>query len=229
MSQESFRHTFLFADLAGFSALTEAHGDEEAVELALEFFELVRTLLADYEAEEVKTIGDAMMIRADDASKAVALGLSIVDELGTRPGFPIVRVGMHTGTAIERDGDWFGATVNLAARISAAAGGNQVLFSEATLEAAGSLGGVELSRHGDASFKNVREPVALYRAAREGRRDGTLPIDPVCRMAVDSDHAAGQLRYEGELFFFCSLDCARQFAADPDHHISGLEAAGLRQ
>jgi adenylate cyclase len=123
---------------------------------------------------------------------------------------------MHTGPAIERDGDWFGATVNLAARISAAAGGNEVLLSEATVNAAGPLEGVELSKHGNPAFKNVRERVALYRAMREGRRDRELPIDPVCRMAVDLDQAAGQLRHEGELFFFCSLDCARRFAADPD-------------
>jgi adenylate cyclase len=215
MAEQQPKHTFLFADMAGFTALTEAHGDEKAVGLAHEFFDLLRTLLPDYQAEEVKTIGDAMMIRAAHAGRAIELGLRIVDELGGRPQFPIVRVGMHTGPAIERGGDWFGAAVNLAARISAAAGGNQVLLSEATMEAAGSLGGVELSRHGQPQFKNVREPVVLYRATGEGARGEELPIDPVCRMAVDPDQAAGQLGYEGEVFFFCSLECATQFAADP--------------
>jgi class 3 adenylate cyclase/YHS domain-containing protein len=218
MSRES-DHTFLFADLAGFTALTEAHGDEEAADLAQRFCGLLRALLPDHGAEEVKTIGDAMMIRADDARMAIELGLRIVEELGAKPSFPTVRVGMHTGPAIERDGDWFGATVNLAARISAEAGGNEVLLSEATVNAAGPLKEVELSKHGNPSFKNVREPVALYRAMREGRRDSELPIDPVCRMAVDVDQAAGQLRHQGKLFFFCSLDCARQFAADPNHYV----------
>jgi adenylate cyclase len=208
--------TFVFADLAGFTALTEAHGDEEAVELAHEFSDLVRGLLPDHRAQEVKTIGDAMMIRAANAADAVELGLRIVEELGTRPGFPIVHVGMHTGPAIERGGDWFGATVNLAARISAAAGGNEVLLSAATREAAGSLARVAVSRVGQPRFKNVRQPVTLYQAAREGGPGEELPIDPVCRMAVDPDRAAGQLRHEGEVFFFCSLECAHAFAADPD-------------
>jgi class 3 adenylate cyclase/YHS domain-containing protein len=219
-------HTFLFADLAGFTALTEVHGDEEAVDLVQEFCAFVRGLLPDHAAEEVKTIGDAMMVRADDPANAVELGLRIVEELGTRPRFPVVRVGMHTGSAIEREGDWFGATVNLAARISAAAGGGEVLVSEATVHAAGSLGGVELSRHGFATFKNVREPVALYQAVRAGRRDRELPIDPVCRMAIDADQAAGQLQHDGKSFFFCSLDCARQFAADPGHYTANHEVPG---
>ena len=217
-------HTFLFADLAGFTALTEAHGDEEAVDLVQEFCAFLRGLLSDHAGEEVKTIGDAMMIRVVDPGEAVELALRIVDELGARPRFPVVRVGMHTGPAIEREGDWFGATVNLAARISAAAGGGEVLLSEATLKAAGPLERVELSRHGFATFKNVREPVALYRAVRSGRQDRELPIDPVCRMALDADQAAGQLQHDGRVFFFCSLDCARQFAADPGHYAPSREA-----
>jgi adenylate cyclase len=209
-------HTFLFADLAGFTALTEVHGDEEAVQLVDEFCQGLRGLLSDFAAEEVKTIGDAMMIRVDDARQAVELGLRIVDELGARPNFPIVRIGMHTGPAIEKDGDWFGASVNLAARISGSAGGNEVLLSEATWKAAGADEGLEYHRHGEERFKNVREPVALYRAVVKGRDSEGLPIDPVCRMAVDPGKAAGQLTHEGRQFFFCSLDCARQFAAEPD-------------
>jgi class 3 adenylate cyclase/YHS domain-containing protein len=217
-------HTFLFADLAGFTALTEAHGDEEAADLVQEFCSFLRGLLPGHSGEEVKTIGDAMMIRGDDPGKAVELGLRIVDELGTRPRFPVVRVGMHTGSAIEREGDWFGATVNLAARISAAAGGGEVLLSEATVHAAGALEGVKLSRHGFATFKNVRAPVPLYRAVREGRQERELPIDPVCRMAIDAAQAAGQLHHEGKVFYFCSLDCARQFAADPDRYPAERES-----
>jgi hypothetical protein len=108
MPDPSTTHTFLFADLAGFTAMTEAHGDEEAADLAGEFCRAVRALLADHRAEEVKTIGDAMMIRAEDPSQAVELGLRIVEEVGAQHGFPAVRVGINTGPAVERDGDWFG-------------------------------------------------------------------------------------------------------------------------
>jgi hypothetical protein len=67
----------------------------------------VRRLLADHQAQEVKTIGDALMLRTGDAAAAIRLGLCIIHDVGARHGFPLVRVGMHTGPAVERGGDWF--------------------------------------------------------------------------------------------------------------------------
>ena len=86
--------TFLFADLSGFTALTEAHGDEQAADLVGGFCVAVRRLLAGYEAEQVKAMGDALMLRAGDAAAAIQLGLRIVHDVGAQHGFPLVRVGM---------------------------------------------------------------------------------------------------------------------------------------
>jgi adenylate cyclase len=212
--------TFLFADLAGFTALTEAHGDEQAAELAADFCDFVRSLLLEHGAEEIKTIGDAVMVRCEEARDGVALGLRIVEEIGARPQFPIVRVGMHTGPAIERGGDWFGAAVNLAARVSGLAGGDEVLVTDQTREAAGELEGIELRQRGMQRFKNVKEPVSIYRADRPGQASEGKPIDPVCRMAVPPDRAAGSLTHEGREYFFCSLECAQAFAASPVDYVS---------
>jgi adenylate cyclase len=96
--------TFLFADLSGFTALTEAHGDEQAADLVAGFCVAVRRLLAAHQAQEVKTIGDALMLRTGDAAAAIRLGLCIVHDVGAQHGFPLVRVGMHTGPAVERRG-----------------------------------------------------------------------------------------------------------------------------
>lgn len=212
-------HTFLFADLAGFTALTEVHGDEEAADLAGEFAATIRAMLPEYGAEEVKCIGDAVMIRCPDASRAVRLGVRMVAELGSRPGLPSVRVGMNTGPAVERDGDWFGAAVNLAARVSGAAVGGEVLLTEETRLAAGRVGSIELLPRGRRELRNVAEPVQLYAAAEVGGRSGAdLPIDPVCRMAVDPEHSAGMLRHQGARFFFCSLACAAAFATEPHRY-----------
>jgi len=212
-------HTFLFADLAGFTALTEAHGDEQAAELAAEFFDSVRELLPEHRAEAVKTIGDAIMLRCGDPRAAITLGLRIVEELGTRTRFPVVRVGMHTGPAIGRDGDWFGAAVNVAARISGVAGGDEVLLTEATRQAAAELEGAELHRHGERRLRNVKEPVRVYRAVREGQHERGLAIDPVCRMTVEPGQAAGNLTYQGIEYHFCSLECVRAFLASPEDYI----------
>jgi adenylate cyclase len=208
--------TFLFADLSGFTALTEVHGDEQAVEFATEFSAAVRGFLADYSAEEVKTIGDAIMIRCPEAGKAIRLGLRIVQEVGGRPGFPTVRVGMDTGPAIERNGDWFGATVNLAARVAGTARGGEVILTEMTRVASGQLDDLTLRELGRRSLRNIAHPVSLFEARAEATRlVGELPIDPVCRMAVDPSHSAGHLIHDGIAYHFCSLGCAGKFAADP--------------
>ena len=181
----------------------------------------MRGLLAEYGAEEVKALGDALMLRVRAPDRAVELGLRLVGELGARSGFPVIRVGMHTGPAVEREGDWFGATVNLAARVSALSGGGEVLITEAVRKAAGALPGIELRAHGVEQLRNVREPVQLYAALREGSVARVEPhIDPVCRMAVDPESSAGWLGFAGIRHHFCSLACARAFADSPSAYIS---------
>jgi adenylate cyclase len=214
-------HTFLFADLAGYTALTEAMGDESAADLAAEFFGAVRKLLPGHSAEEIKAIGDELMIRSDNAADAIRLALCLVDDLGGKHHFPLIRVGIHTGPAVERDGDWFGATVNVAARVSALAGGGEVLLTEAVRSAAGEIDDIELSKRGESELKNVRDAVIVYAARDAGAHaSGGFPIDPVCRMAVDPDRSAGSLRHGGLEFHFCSLECAQAFAADPESYES---------
>jgi class 3 adenylate cyclase len=90
----SDERTFLFADLAGFTALTEAHGDDQAVDLVDRFFDAVRELAAEHDAEEVKTLGDAVMLCCSDPSRAIELGVRIVDEIGgTLPARCRVQLG----------------------------------------------------------------------------------------------------------------------------------------
>ncbi len=209
--------------MAGFTALTETMGDEEGVAVAEAFFDGARGLLADHRAREVKTIGDALMIEAAAAADAVRLGLSLGRDVGARHGFPSVRVGMNTGPALNRQDDWFGAAVNLAARVSGAAAGGEVLLTEATRAAAGELADVDFVDHGRHRFRNVVEPVAVFRAVPlGGERDADqLPIDPVCRMAVDPAQRAGVLTYNGLEYSFCSLECVERFAAQPELFVGG--------
>ena len=209
--------TFLFADIAGFTALTEAHGDEQAAQLVTDFCAAVNAELDAFGATHVKSIGDALMVRVDQPADAVRLGLHVVHDLMPRHGAPAVRVGLHHGSYVERDGDYFGATVNLAARVSGQAVGGEVLLTGDTAALAADLDGVLYDPRGRQPLRNVREPVELFAAVRVGQ-DSTrqLAIDPVCRMAVDPDHAAGRLMYEGTLYYFCTLACAGAFAQQPE-------------
>jgi adenylate cyclase len=99
----------VFADIAGFTALTEAHGDHDAAALVADFCRSVRAELPASGGTEVKTIGDAVMLTIPDPAAAIRLGLRITHELMRGHGAPAVRVGLHHGPAIERDGDYFGA------------------------------------------------------------------------------------------------------------------------
>jgi adenylate cyclase len=212
--------TFMFADIAGFTALTEAHGDEEAADLVSRFCDAVEQELAAAQGRRVKTIGDAVMLAVPDPGSAVQLGLRITTELIIGHGAPAVRVGLHHGSAVHRFGDYFGAAVNLAARVSAEAAGNEVLLTAATAALAPTLTGVVYEPRGRRELRNVRDAVELCAAIRsESTTDAGLPCDPVCRMAVDPTRAAGRLVYGGATYFFCTLACAGRFAQAPERYV----------
>ena len=207
--------TFVFADIAGYSALTEAHGDADAADLAATFCREVAEIARAHGGEVIKTIGDAVMVRHPHPADALAIGLSAAHDVIAGHGSPAVRVGMHHGPAVEREGDWFGATVNLAARVAAAAGGGEVLVTAAVRDRVGELGGVEFESRGEHRMRNVIAPVPLFAAVRDGRSTETRHLDPVCRMLVAEGREAGSFRHDGALYRFCSLECARRFLEDP--------------
>ena len=209
--------TYVFADIAGFTALTEAHGDEEAAKLAADFGAAVKAELQSCDGMHVKSIGDAGLLRIPDPAEAILLGLRIAHELLLDHGAPAIRVGLHHGPAVEHDGDFFGAAVNLAARVSSAAVGGEVLLTAQTAALAPAPEGVLYESRGRQELRNVREPVELVAAVRIGAATSVeLAVDPVCRMAVDPDRAAGRLTYGDAAYFFCSLECAGHFARRPE-------------
>jgi class 3 adenylate cyclase len=155
-------HTFLFADLVGFTALAELEGDDRALEVVLALQRRVGELLPEHRAEQVKAIGDGLMLRCEEPAAAIRLGLRLVDELADEAGVPPVRVGIHTGPAVANAGDWYGRTVNVAARLCAVAPGGEVMVSESTRSAAAEIGGVDWGERELHWLRNVSEPVATY-------------------------------------------------------------------
>lgn len=175
--------TFLFADLVGFTAFTEDHGDEAAADLAEKFCARVCELNEGHAAEEIKTLGDACMIRVPSTDCAVELGLEIVEAVGPSQGLPRVRVGIDSGAAVERRGDWFGSTVNRAARVVAAAEEGSVLVTEAVRVAAPDLSGVTFTPRGAERLAGIKKPVRVYRADR-GAQSGSKAASCHARMEV---------------------------------------------
>lgn len=200
--------TYAFVDLAGFSALTEAHGDTAAADLVERFTELVDQTLAG-DAKRVRTIGDAVFLAALEPSAA----LRVLDRLWAKAeaseSFPVLRAGLHHGEAVERGSDYFGSAVNIAARVTALAAGGQVLATHQIAEIARSEGRT-VTTFGRVELKNLRARMELY-AIDFHSHGPSQEVDPVCRMRVNPDTAAAHVRDSEGDHYFCSPDCARTF------------------
>ena len=220
---EPGEHTFLFADVAGFTALTESHGDEAALQLMLSFCGDVDALLDDYEGERVKMLGDALMIRLADPVGGVKLALRITGGRMGEHGWPAVCVGVHHGRAIEHEGDWFGGAVNLAARLAGQARSGEVLLSSGTRELIGEPAGIRFRYFGDRRLRNVSRPIAVWAASPVKVDEApSLELDPVCRMAVERSRADAERKRAGRHFYFCSTHCAERFDRAPEDYLEAL-------
>jgi adenylate cyclase len=147
------RVAIAFADLAGYTRLTEELGEEEALEVVERFVAAVEDSLPD-DARVIKTIGDEVMIVGTDASALVDWAVGF-QELATER--PLPRIGLHVGLALYRDGDYYGRAVNLASRVGARAAGGEVLVTREVVAAAGrhlafqQIGEVKLKGFDDAT------------------------------------------------------------------------------
>jgi adenylate cyclase len=166
-------HTFLFCDLVGFTALTDAEGDERAAAVGVALQRRVRLVASDHEAEVVKGMGDAAMVRCCEPGAAIRLALRLVQEVDSDPDLPPIRVGVHSGPAISQDGDWYGRAVNVASRLCSVAAAGEVLVSESTLAEASEMPRVTLGERRLHWLKNVTEPVAA-RVTELNRRAGRI-------------------------------------------------------
>ena len=205
-----------FADLAGFTALTEAHGDVIAADIAERFVAVAESVM-DTGDRLVKAIGDAVLLTSVDAAAGIGLVLRLFDACEADVRFPDLRAGLHYGPVVERAGDIFGATVNIAARIAARAAGGQILLTRPVADTAAAHG-LPVRGLGPITLHNITTPVEVYKLIRAGVNDHD--VDPVCRMRINPATAAGRLNYAGTDYLFCSLDCAGKFASHPDRFTS---------
>jgi adenylate cyclase len=161
--------TVCFADLVGFTRLGEQVAPDELGRVAHRLVELTAERLRG-DVRLVKTIGDAAMLVGPDAHAMLALALDLVDAADAEGAdFPQLRVGMASGAALSRAGDWYGRPVNLASRITSIARPGSVLATRDVRDAVGEA--YRWSPAGARSLKGVDGPVRLYRARRLVRDD----------------------------------------------------------
>jgi len=212
----SGEYTFVIADLAGYTALTEAHGGAEAARTVGRYLELASTALVPG-ARLAERVGDQVLIVSDDPCSAVTTALRLKEAVDREPLFLGVRIGIESGLAVEQDGRYFGSPLNVAARVAGHAQGGQVLCTARVAGAAKDLPDIQCVPLGSVRFKNVAEPVKVFEVSANSQRSSM--VDPVCHMHVDADTAPVRLPFNGSTYYFCSSHCAEAFAKHPQAYI----------
>jgi class 3 adenylate cyclase len=159
----------LFTDVEGSTAITQRLGDARARELMREHEQITRDQLKAHGGTEVKTMGDGFMASFGSATKAVECAIDLQrvvlaagrDSEGANRERLSVRVGLNVGEPIEEESDLFGTAVILAARIAAAAGGGQILVSEAIRQIVAGKG-FEFADRGKVALRGFDDLVSLY-------------------------------------------------------------------
>jgi adenylate cyclase len=152
-----------FLDLAGYTRVTEEEGDQAAAELATSLAVLVQRSSREHGGVPVKWLGDGVMVHFREPAGAVLAALHMVEALPLA-ALPPAHVGVAAGPVVAQSGDYFGRTVNIAARIAARAAAGQVLVSERVVEAAPR--GVSFVELGELRLKGILRPVPVLEARR---------------------------------------------------------------
>lgn len=210
--------TVAFIDLALFTPLVQAHGDELAAEVLDRLDAMVRKEAVAQRGNVVKQIGDAFMLTFGDEVAAVRFSIALLEDSQEQKDFPAVRVGLNSGPVLYRVGDYIGNTVNVASRVMSMAMPNVILMTKPVAEAARAAG-IEIEDVGVRRIRGVEEEVGIFRVATKRAPQ----LDPVCGMVV-GDPPAAKLVYDLREFVFCSHDCLKRFLAEPDK-FAGLATA----
>ena len=189
--------SLLFTDVVRSTELLEELGDETADELRRSHFRLLRDVVSQWRGREIKSLGDGLMVAFDDARDALSCGVAMQQTVHRHndeqlPGRQQhLRVGLHVGEAIRREGDYFGTAVVVARRLCDSAQGGQVLASAVIRDLSGPVPGCSFRTLEPVTLKGFSEPFAACEVLWEfspealGTQDpgnsdfpGQLPVPP---------------------------------------------------
>ena len=168
----------MFTDMVGYTALTQADEDR-AIQLLETHNRLIRPLLAKYRGIEVKTIGDSFLVEFSSALDALRCAAEIQSAIhahnsSNAQGPDIrVRIGIHLGDVIHRDGDVFGDAVNISSRIETLAEPGGICISRQVYDQVRNKFELPLVSLGEKALKNLDSPVEVYgvKMSWDGQRD----------------------------------------------------------
>jgi adenylate cyclase len=150
--------TVAFTDLEGFTTFTDTYGDSAAVALVNEHHRAANPIVRRWRGRVVKHLGDGLLCTFNDPNEAIRAALELLD---TSPSPLRLRAGLHVGEVMVSRGDVVGHVVNVAARITETAKGNQIVVTAETEEAAGAIPDAEYRKLRSRRLKGISERVAL--------------------------------------------------------------------
>ena len=153
-----------FLDISGYTRLTQERGDAAAAELAEQLGRIVNRVSVNHGGRAVKWLGDGVMLHFPNPANGITAALEMVDAV-VEAGLPPAHVGLHAGPVIFQEGDYYGSTVNVAARIAAYAQPGEVIVSEAMVDASTDAA-LAFRDVGPVELKGVAGAMHLYAATR---------------------------------------------------------------
>ena len=178
-SSKAQTRAFLFADLRGYSAYTDRHGDDAARLLIRRFRELVRSEIDAHDGAEIRTEGDSFYVVFDSISDAVLAGLSIQDAARSAASEPDsvplrIGIGIHAGEVMDGAEGIVSSAVNTAARVCAIAEPGEVLVTDTVRSLTRTLLPNGFTPRGRRRLKGIAEPVALFAVRPSASEDRLL-------------------------------------------------------
>lgn len=211
------RHvTVLMIDLAGYTALTEAHGSAEAAYVVARYLALAQAAIAPG-ARLLERVGDGLVFVAEDARAALSTAVRLRAFAAETPHFPQVRGGLHAGPVVVDAGRYIGHALNVAARVTEHARPGQLLCTATVADEVSGLPGLVLRPLGPVRFKHVVQPLRVYEIVTTPV-GGEAAIDPVCRMQIDPAVDTIQAMVGDRRYHFCSVECRDAFVSHPEDY-----------
>lgn len=162
--------TLMFSDIEDSTALNDRLGDGTFVKVLAAHDQILRARIGQYRGQVVKTQGDGFMVAFRDTEAACRTALKIQKDLARsldpalrRHGPVQVRIGIHTGQVVAKDGDYFGRNVAMAARVASLASGGDTFASDAVREALDADAAVALDEIGEVELKGLSGAHRIWR------------------------------------------------------------------
>lgn len=209
------RRTFAFVDLSGFTALTEAEGDERAVSVLSVFRSTLREICSRRAVRIAKWLGDGAMLVSVESKPLVAAALELKFTADSSPEPVTIKCGITIGPVILLEGDdYIGHAVNVASRLCDMAAGHEVLALSDLVSELPTWGTAEPAD--EVSIRGLEQPISVVRLGLHQPAQGTANPDPICHIPLTEDTAFERRRdANGQTLLFCSDSCLETWVERP--------------